>query len=70
MLLGLACFFDLNKVYLPTYLGRNLELIQKTVTVSEDGEEGGGYPILKVHLEGPCRCFSFLGGVITICYIY
>ena len=28
----------------------------------------GGYPILKVHLEGLCRFFSFLGGVITICY--
>ena len=33
-------------------------------------ENEGGYPILKVHLEGPCRFFSFLGGVITICYIY
>ena len=38
---------------------------------SKDGEQGGGgYPILKVHLEGPCRFFSFIGGVITICYIY
>ena len=35
-----------------------------------ENKGGGGYPILKVHLEGSWRFFSFLGGVITICYIY
>ena len=37
-------------------------------TENKEGERG--YPILKEHLEGSCRFFSFLGGVITICYIY